>query len=353
MISGARAQQAEARQWPVASSFGAEAAMRTFSLATVERPAPDFTPDRAREVATLVIDGRLFPLDELAPQRPELQAGLFDLLQHWDQVYPTLRDLAEHVDLRMGGLAPDDRSVRVLTPIRFPRAVFCTVFNYYDFAAEAGVQPPDKSAARPYVCIKLPHSVIGPNETIVLPHTSRQVDWECELGAVIGRPCRNVFVKDALDFVAGYTIVNDISARDIIVREDWPNFASDWLVSKNFDTATPIGPYILPSEFVADPQQVRLRLTRNGVVQQDGSTASMIFSLAEQIAHISATVTLLPGDVIATGTPAGVGWKRGLGLEPGDMLALEMPDLPEVGVLRNAVTGPLTMAAPGSGSAFA
>lgn len=324
--------------------------MRTFSLATVERrgsagrSADDRTP--AREVTALVLDGTLFPLDVVAADRPELRGGLFGLLQRWDDVYPALRALAADLDGQPGGLAADDRSIRLLTPIRLPRAVFCTVFNYYDFAAEAGVQPPDKSAARPYVCIKLPHGVIGPNETIELPHTSRQVDWECELGAVIARPCRNVFVRDALDFVAGYTIVNDISARDIIVRPDWPNFASDWLESKNFDTGTPIGPYFVPREFVPDPQNVRLRLTRNGIVQQDGNTASMIFSLAEQIAHISQTVTLLPGDIIATGTPAGVGWKRGLGLEPGDTLALEMPDLPEAGVLRNAVTGPLMLARP-------
>jgi 2-keto-4-pentenoate hydratase/2-oxohepta-3-ene-1,7-dioic acid hydratase in catechol pathway len=327
--------------------------MPTFSLATIERSDPRKQPDRRREVAALVVDGRLFPLDDLAPDRPDLHAGLFGLLQRWDDVYPALRALADVVSPNRGGLSPDDRSIRVLTPIRYPRAVFCTVFNYYDFAAEAGVTPPDKSQARPYVCLKLPHTVIGPNETIVLPHTSRNVDWECELGAVIGRPCRNVFMRDALDYVAGYTIVNDISARDIIQRSDWPNFASDWLESKNFDTATPIGPYMVPREYVPDPQQVRLRLTRNGAVQQDGSTAAMIFSLREQIVHISRTMTLLPGDVIATGTPAGVGWKRDIWLQPGDTLALEMPDLPEAGVLRNAVTGPLTMAAPGTGSAFA
>jgi len=323
--------------------------MRRYSLATIVRQDSD--PEH--EISALVLDGRLYPLDRLARDRPELQGGVFGLLQRWDAVAPALQALAEGVGARTVGLAQDDRSIRILAPIRFPRAIFCTVFNYYDFAAEAGVQPPDKSAARPYVCIKLPHSVIGPNETIVLPHTSRQVDWECELGAVIGRPCRNVFQRDALEYVAGYTIVNDISARDIIQRPDWPNFASDWLESKNFDTGTPIGPYMVPREFVADPQQVRLKLTRNGVVQQDGSTASMIFSLAEQIAHISQTVTLLPGDVIATGTPAGVGWKRGLSLQPGDTLALEMPGLPEAGILRSAVTGPLTMMAPHAGPAFA
>lgn len=327
--------------------------MRTFSLATIERSDQFQLPDQAHEIAALVVDGRLFPLDDLAPERSELQAGLFGLLQRWDDVLPALQALADDVDVRQGGLSPDDPSIRVLTPIRYPRAVFCTVFNYYDFAAEAGVTPPDKREARPYVCVKLPHGVIGPNDTIVLPHTSRNVDWECELGAVIGRPCRNVFVKDALDFVAGYTIVNDVSARDIIQRPDWPNFASDWLESKNFDTATPIGPYLLPSQFVPDPQKVRLRLTRNGKVEQDGSTASMIFSLAEQIAHISRTMTLLPGDVIATGTPAGVGWKRNIWLHPGDTLELEMPDLPAVGVLKNAVIGPLTMAEPPSGLAFA
>ncbi|MFN8633682.1 MAG: fumarylacetoacetate hydrolase family protein [Chloroflexota bacterium] len=327
--------------------------MRTFSLATVERPGPHQIPAEAHDVAALVVDGRLYPLDALASDRPELHGGLFGLLQRWDEVYPALRSLAERVDRHGPGLAPGDRSIRLVTPIRYPRAIFCTVFNYYDFAAEAGVTPPDKSATRPYVCIKLPHGVIGPNETIVLPPSSKLVDWEVELGAVIGRPCRNVFRRDALDYVAGYTIVNDVSARDIISRPDWPNFGSDWLESKNFDTATPIGPYVVPREFVEDPQQVRLRLTRNGVVQQDGNTASMIFSLAEQIAHISATMTLLPGDVIATGTPAGVGWKRGIKLEPGDVLELELPDLPEVGVLRNAVTGPLTMMPPSSGTAFA
>jgi 2,4-didehydro-3-deoxy-L-rhamnonate hydrolase len=327
--------------------------MPTFSLATIERPGRHQVPSEARDIAALVLNGRLYPLDDVAPDRPELRSGLFGLLQRWDAVYATLESLAETAESRTRGLAPDDRSIRLVTPIRYPRAIFCTVFNYYDFAAEAGVTPPDKSASRPYVCIKLPHGVVGPNETVVLPPSSRLVDWEVELGAVIARPCRNVFPKDALDYVAGYTIVNDISARDIISRPDWPNFGSDWLESKNFDTATPIGPYVLPASFVPDPQQVRLRLTRNGVVQQDGSTASMIFSLAEQIAHISATVTLQPGDVIATGTPAGVGWKRGLKLEPGDVLELEMPDFQEVGVLRNAVTGPLTMAAPNPGTMFA
>ncbi len=287
--------------------------MGAFKLATIQRQRDGEAA--SSDVAALVIEDRLYSLDELAPDRAELQTGLFGLLQSWDAVYPTLASLAESIRPGQGGYAADDRSVRVLTPVRYPRAVFCTVFNYYDFAAEAGVTPPDKSAARPYVCIKLPHTVIGPNETIVVPAHSRQADWEVELGAVIGRPCHEVFVKDALEYVAGYTIVNDISARDVITRPDWPNFASDWLVSK-----------------------------------QDGNTSSMIFSLAEQIAFISSVMTLQPGDIIATGTPAGVGWKRGLGLVANDHLMLEIP---EIGVMHNRVVGPLTMVPPSTGTAFA
>lgn len=322
--------------------------MGTFKLATIQRQSGGEA--RGGDIAALVIDDRLFPLDELAPDRTELQMGVFGLLQSWDAVYPALVSLAGSITAGQSGYAADDPTFNLLTPVRYPRAVFCTVFNYYDFAAEAGVTPPDKSTTRPYVCVKLPHTVIGPNDTIVVPAHSRQADWEVELGAVIGRPCHEVFAKDALDYVAGYTIVNDISGRDVIARPDWPNFASDFFVSKNFDTATPIGPYLLPREFLPDPQNVRLKLTRNGQVQQDGSTASMIFTLAEQIAFISSIMTMQPGDIIATGTPAGVGWKRGLGLVANDHVILEIP---EIGVMHNRVVGPLTMVPPLGGPVFA
>ena len=317
--------------------------MRTFKLATIEH--------EGREAAALVVEDRLYPLADLAPDQTELHGGVFGILQDWETYLPTLRGLAGMVNGRTGGLAATDRSVRVLTPIRYPRAIYCTVFNFYDFAAEAGIPAPDRSAVRPYVCIKLPHGVVGPNDAVLLPQNSQQVDWEVELGAVIGKPCRGVFSRDALDYVAGYTIVNDISARDIIQRSDWPNFGSDWLMAKNFDTSTPIGPYLLPREFMPDPQNVSLRLTRNGMLQQNGNTSSMIFTLAEQIEFISSIMTLLPGDVIATGTPAGVGWKRGLGLAAGDDLVLEIP---EIGTLRNTVVAPaMLVPPPRQGTAYA
>jgi 2-keto-4-pentenoate hydratase/2-oxohepta-3-ene-1,7-dioic acid hydratase in catechol pathway len=308
--------------------------MQSFRVATIER--------RGRAEAALVVGERLFPLSEAAPERPELHGELFDLLQRWDDARPALQRLADGLDERRGGLAADDPAVRVLTPIRYPRGIFCTVFNYYDFADEVGAPRPDKAAVRPYVCTKLPHCVIGPNETIMLPHHTQQVDWEVELGVVIGRTCRNVFSRDALDCVAGYTIVNDLSARDY-TRADWPQFASDWLLAKGFDTSAPIGPYLLPKEFVADPHRLRLRLTRNGTLMQDGSTGSMIFTVEEQIQYLSSIVTLQPGDVIATGTPAGIGWPRGIYLQPGDEVVCEVEG---IGTLRNPVTGPVMLVPP-------
>ena len=123
------------------------------------------------------------------------------------------------------------------------------------------------------------------------------------------------------------------------------------MLAKNFDSSTRIGPYLLPREFLPDPQHVALRLTRSGVLQQDGNTASMIFSLAEQIEFISSVMTLLPGDVIATGTPAGVGWSRNIWLAPGDDLLLEIP---EIGTLRNTVVGPaMLVPPPRQGTAYA
>jgi 2,4-diketo-3-deoxy-L-fuconate hydrolase len=315
--------------------------MDSFRLATVEY--------QGKAGAALVLGERLFPLIRLAPSRPELHGELFELLQRWDDILPLLRSLAERGPPG-DGLAIADPAVRVLTPIRYPRAVYCTVFNYYDFAAEIGAPRPDKSAIRPYVCTKLPGCVIGPDDPIELPLHTDRVDWEVELGVVIGRRCRGVFARDALDYVAGYTIVNDLSARDG-PRQDWPQYGYDWLLSKGFDTSAPIGPYILPREFLSDPSRVRLRLTRNGKLMQDGSTASMIFTVQEQIEFLSSFQTLWPGDVIATGTPAGVGWSRNSYLHPNDEVICEIEG---IGALRNPVIGPVTMVPPSfQGTAYA
>ncbi|MFN8522945.1 MAG: fumarylacetoacetate hydrolase family protein [Chloroflexota bacterium] len=296
--------------------------------------------------AALVLHDRYYPLHNSDVAAPLKRACVLDLLADWADVAPSLQALAD-APARLGpGVDADDARIKLLTPIRYPRAVYCTVFNYYDFAREAGVTPPDKTTTRPYVCIKLPHTVIGPGDAILLPEHTAQLDWEVELGAVIGQRCRDARAENALDYVAAYTIVNDLSARDVIIRPDWPNFASDWLVSKNFDTGTPIGPYLTPAPQIPDPQNVPLRLWLNDQPMQDGNTSSMIFTLAEQIAHISSVLTLLPGDVIATGTPAGVGWKRGRFLQVGDDVRCEIPG---IGSFSNSVVGPVPMLPPSLG----
>ena len=189
----------------------------------------------------------------------------------------------------------------------------------------------------PYFFLLPPTTIIGPGEAVVIPDDpGARVDWEAELGVVIGRPARHVPADLALEVVAGYTIVNDISARGHHAKAHplAPPFAYDWLGSKGRDTFTPIGPGVTPSWFVPDPQSLRIRLWRNGVLEQDGNTGNMIFGVAQLVSAASALMTLEPGDVLATGTPAGVGAAKGIALQAGDHLEVEIVPL---GTLRNHV----------------
>ncbi|GLZ45457.1 2-hydroxyhepta-2,4-diene-1,7-dioate isomerase [Actinomycetospora sp. NBRC 106375] len=264
---------------------------------------------------------------------PDELAGrsMLEVLGEWGTLAPLLRGLDP------GGLAPVEGAV-VLAPLRYPPKVLCAGANYYAHLAEMGVPRPSGPVA-PYFFFKPPTtSVIGPDEAIVLPRRAgRKIDWEVELGAVIGRRCVDVPVERALDVVAGWTVVNDVSARDLLDRADpvAPPFGHDWVGAKAGDTFCPLGPGIVPSWLVDDPQAVALRLTVNGVVKQDSTAADMVTPIAELIAGASRAVTLEPGDVIATGTPAGVGFPRGDFLAPGDEVVAEIEG---VGALRNPVT---------------
>ena len=173
-----------------------------------------------------------------------------------------------------------------------------------------------KADSEPYIFMKADTSVIGTGETVVIPSSSTMVDWEVELAAVLGVGGRNISLESALGHVAAYTIINDISARDQSRRTDFP-FKNDWFRGKSYDTFGPFGPWLVPSALIEDPQDVALRLDVNDVTMQDGSTREMIFSLAEQIVYLSRILTLRPGDVIATGTPTGVGMGRGIFLKAG------------------------------------
>src|SRR5947199_7564194 len=168
-------------------------------------------------------------------------------------------------------------------------------------------------------------SVVVPGARVKLPVYSQMVDWEVELAAVIGEVARDVPVEKALDYVAGYTIADDLSARDVMKRDKNPAtspFHYDWLSQKCFDGSCPLGPWIVPAGDIADPQNLALKLWVNDTLMQNSSTSKMIFDTAEQIAMLSSRVTLQPGDLVLTGTPAGVGMPRRLFLKPGDRVKL-------------------------------
>jgi 2-keto-4-pentenoate hydratase/2-oxohepta-3-ene-1,7-dioic acid hydratase in catechol pathway len=256
----------------------------------------------------------------------------------WATMIGIMRDWSA-ADARFGELAasgtlsgePLDWS-RVLAPIEMPPAVYCAGANYADHVREMSAKnnlPPEPDphelGLKAWHFIKSSHAIVGPGATVGIPLTSKRLDWEVELAAVIGKTATNVSEADALSYVAGYTLANDLSARDLGKRPPLATanpFYTDWLAHKSFNGSCPLGPWIVPARAIADPQNLGIRLWVNGVLKPDSRTSQMIFTLAEQIAQLSLRITLHPGDVILTGTPAGVGAGRGEFLATGDELQL-------------------------------
>jgi 2-keto-4-pentenoate hydratase/2-oxohepta-3-ene-1,7-dioic acid hydratase in catechol pathway len=264
---------------------------------------------------------------------------VLDILNDWDAASARLKEAAAKAG-KAKGLALAD--ARLLAPVRWPSAIYCAGANFTDHMLEmAKVQniapePDPKSVGlKPWHFIKASRTLADPDKTVALP--TKMVDWEAELTAVIGRPARNVSVDKALNHVAGYTVANDLSARDLTKRSPVPDsspFKFDWLGQKNFDDACPVGPWLVQAEDIADPQNVAIKLWVNDVIKQDSHTTKMIFSLAEQIAHISSRLTLHPGDLILTGTPSGVGLARKEFLKAGDVVKVWVEG---VGTLTNTM----------------
>jgi 5-carboxymethyl-2-hydroxymuconate isomerase len=209
--------------------------------------------------------------------------------------------------------------------IEQPGKIVCVGLNYRDHAEEQGVGLP----TRPLLFSKWPNALIGPGDAIVLPPISRQVDYEAELGVVIGERCRRVPAERALDVVAGYVCVNDVTARDLQFGD------GQWTRGKSLDTFCPVGP-LTPDSAVPDPQALRIRCVLNGETMQDSTTSEMVFGVAELVAFVSEAITLEPNDLIATGTPAGVGVFRDpkVFLAPDDEVTVEIET---VGSLTNPV----------------
>ncbi|WEK43170.1 MAG: fumarylacetoacetate hydrolase family protein [Candidatus Sphingomonas colombiensis] len=282
--------------------------------------------------AAIVVGDAIHDLDTVAARHAPALAGrsVNDLIGDWAAAAPVVAKLADALasQWETAAVAHGD-----LAPPFVPRRVFGAASNYIEHAEEMQTKLAAKADSQPYIFLKTVESVIGPDETVVIPPQVERPDWEVELGVVIGRAGRNIAPADAFDHIAGYTVVNDVSARDKTRRSDFP-FSHDWFRGKSFDTFTPVGPWFVPRDCLGDPHDIRLGLNVNDEAMQDGNTAEMIFDCFEQIAYLSTILELKPADLIATGTPAGVGMGRGVFLKDGDVMTAWVDG---IGELRNPV----------------
>lgn len=298
-----------------------------FALATLSAPDGPAFP------ALVTPDARAL---DLRAAFGDEQLTILGLLDRWETALPRLRALAADTGLDRTPV-PD---LRVHAPVE-PRQVLQSGANYRQHVIDLHVahrapgddrpeeerraeaaQIMDRRAAEdlPYVFIGLPGAITGPYDDVVLPAWAEQPDWELELAVVIGRTAHRVSVEEALDCVAGYTIANDLTDRATVFRRDMPQIGTDWLRSKNAPGFTPLGPWIVPAESIADPGDLQVTLKLNGETMQDESTRDMIFGVARMVAYASQTARLLPGDLVLTGSPAGNGMHWGRLLRDGDVM---------------------------------
>ena len=284
-------------------------------------------------VPVLVAHDRLLDLSG----RPETAGArtVTELLGQWDTIHPALTAIAADPRAEWRPLA--DASLH--GPVE-PRQVFQAGANYRTHVIDLAAAHHDGSDGRsveqvradavaamdtrlehpPFVFTGLPSAICGPYDDVVLPRDGEQPDWELELAAVIGRPARRLAVTEALEAVAGWVIVNDLTLREKVFRREAGPLGADWLAAKNAPTFLPAGPVIVPRSAIPDPGDLRITLRLNGQVMQDESTKDMIFDVARIVAHCSAVATLLPGDLVLTGSPAGNGLAHGRLLRPGDLM---------------------------------
>ncbi len=274
----------------------------------------------------LVRREKVFPLNVIASLTGS--DSILSMLENWDRNFAALQTAV--AELKEAEATPLVQ-LNVLPPVNLPRQVFCSGANYkkhvIELIVDEGGGPMTENMTTeerrewatkmmderattgfPYMFSKPVSVVTGAYDNIVLPPHAKAPDWELELGVVIGRKARHVARADALNYVAGYSIVNDITNRDHVFRRDAVKaMGSDWIAAKGSPTYLPFGPYFVPAAFVPDPQKLQLTLKLNGEIKQDESTADMIFDIARQIEYLSGLVELWPGDVICTGSPAGNG----------------------------------------------
>jgi 2-keto-4-pentenoate hydratase/2-oxohepta-3-ene-1,7-dioic acid hydratase in catechol pathway len=246
------------------------------------------------------------------------------LLQSDDTAWQSVRSVAAWAealpDAEGASLKQPLAQVRLAPPLTNPSKIICVGLNYHDHCLEQNIEVP----GRPILFSKFPSSIVGPGDEITWPpDASQRVDYEAELGVVIGREGRQIPVDRAYEYVAGYTIVNDVSARDVQFAD------KQWVRGKSFDTFCPIGPYLLTADELPDPHTLDIRCWVNGELRQDSNTRELIFKVHDLLAYISKTCTLMPGDLLITGTPGGVGVFRDpqVFLRSGDLVEIEIDKL--------------------------
>ncbi|MGA7608926.1 MAG: fumarylacetoacetate hydrolase family protein [Xanthobacteraceae bacterium] len=289
--------------------------------------------------AGAVINGLVYDVAALTGQ-PKY-ASVLDVLADWD----TAHKLLDAASKAPKGDGKPVKQTKLLAPVRWPGTIYCAGANYQDHAEEmwkAAGQPPQPDphelGLKPWFFIKAARSVTDPDAKVSISNYSKKMDWEAELAVVIGRKARDLTLENALSCVAGYTVGNDLSARDLGFRPQLPEsspFRADWIRHKSFDGSCPLGPWITPAAYVSNPSKLAIKLWVNDTLKQNSNSGNMIFTIAEQISHLSTGITLYPGDVIMTGTPAGVGAGRGEFLKAGDVVKVEIA---EIGSLTNTMT---------------
>ncbi|MBA4493355.1 fumarylacetoacetate hydrolase family protein [Paenactinomyces guangxiensis] len=260
---------------------------------------------------------------------PVLLTDMLTLIQQGDKAKTYVKTLTDWLetnkdtDLSVKHLLDD---VSILAPLCNPGKVVCVGNNYMDHCREQNVEPPKK----PLIFSKWPSCIIGPEAEILLPENSEQVDFEAELAVVIGKRGKNIAEEEAFNYVFGYTILNDISARDVQFAD------GQWVRGKSFDTFAPLGPAIVTADEIENPHHLAIKLDLNGEVLQDSNTSHMIFKIPYLISYLSKGFTFEPGDIIATGTPHGVGVFRNpqVFLKHGDICTVEIE---KIGLLKNRV----------------
>ena len=282
-------------------------------LATIETPA-------GPRAAVLEGDA-LVDVHAANPALPVTVRGLLE-------AGPQTLQAAEQVARREKTFTQPVAGTKLLPPLPDPHKIICLGLNYRDHAAESGSPIPKE----PILFSKYTTALVGPGDNIVLPPVSKEVDYEAELVIVVGKRGRNISPAAAPGYVAGYTVGNDVSARDWQLRKD----GKQWMVGKTFDTFAPTGPFLVTADEAIDPHALPIRLRLNGQIMQDSNTSQMIFGVGAILAYLSQVLTLEPGDLIFTGTPPGVGFARKppVFLKGGDLVEVEIEG---IGILRNPV----------------